>query len=1234
MKFVWITLAAAALALAADDRITAPIDSNQRVPVRGQVHPAARAGIDQGALPPDAEISYATILLQPAPGLETFLAEQQNPSSPEFHKWLTPEQFADRFGLTAGDTVKIAGWLRSQGLQVHDVARGRHWISFSGSSATMSRALRTEFHRINANGKTHFSNTTDPQIPAAIAGVTAGFLGLNDFDPQPASVRSAAQPESNVGTSHFIVPDDLATIYNIAPLYKAGIDGTGVKIAIVGRADISLSDIRAFRKRFNLPPKDPQIVLVGPDPGANSLGDLDEANLDVQWSGAVAPNATIVYVNAKSVNTSLLYAIDQNVAPVLSESFGSCEPASQPGMRVIGQQANAQGITWIAASGDWGAATCDFTSPSEQASKGFSTSFPATLPEVTAIGGTTFNDAGGKYWASSNGPNLGSALSYIPETVMNDTAQIHVLLASGGGASVFFSKPFWQAGPGVPDDKARDVPDVSMNASAVHDGVEVVSAGTLIAVGGTSVGAPIFAGVTGLLNHYLMSKSTISAPGLGNINPTLYRLAQSTTDVFHDVTTGDNKIPCVQGSPSCVDGLLGVAAGPGYDLATGWGSIDANNLVTRWTTGTASTTTLTANPTMYNLGDKIQLTAAVSGSGSVAPAGTVTFISNDVAVGSGTLAGGQVSVSADSRLIAGGSGLITAEYSGDGVYNSSGASVSVALNLPSSGSLVVPSVTPNPVTQSATNWPYTLRLTEKAGVATKLTGFTINGVNNLSAFPNTTIPARGTVAANLAGNNVAVPLNRVYHFAGVDADGRTWSQDLTVPFVGPPGPAFVPKITLTSVPTTVQSNAAAGRACAYSQQLILEETTGFYHLLEQLTVGTTDISNRVLAIFGTDRLGPFATLHGTVCWPASTAPGPKNYQIVAVSEINTASVASVSTTLAPAAANPPSATASPRIVEMLADGASRTGGATVDVKFNGGSPQWTASVYPARAASWLTVSPLSGTGNAQLTVQASGAAISNGIYDATIVIQSTDTVPQANTVRVVFALGQRFDTVIDSVTNAASPNPVGAPGGMLKITGSNLAQRKLTGPLVEGILPLNLDGVSVTINGTVAPIYSIAPSELVVQIPYETSLGSAVLGVNNHGQTAPFVFEVDVTAPELFKTSNGFLSPTSSARPGQTISAFMTGDGDVFPFLPTGASPAPGTTPLNLPGPGLQVGVTVGGVRAPVTFVGVPVNLVGVTQINFTIPAALRPGLHPVVVNVGGVLSTAGTVSVAARAGN
>ena len=430
------------------------------------------------------------------------------------------------------------------------------------------------------DGEAHFANATDVWIPASLDGIVTGIRGLDDFRPKPRRATTARLPEFNASDgSHYLSPDDLAVIYDIQPLYAAGFDGTGQKLVIAGQTDVNLTDLRAFRTEFNLAPKDPQLVLVGKDPGT-SQADLIEAHLDLEWSGAVARNATIIYVYSQNVFESLQYAIDQNLAPVMSLSYGGCEQGSPTSFRTMAQQANAQGITWFNASGDSGAAGCD--AGAVLASQGPAATFPADIPEVTAVGGTEFNEAGGTYWSTQNNANLKSALSYIPEKAWNDTQAGGSLAASGGGASTIYTKPWWQTGSGVPKDNARDVPDVSLTASATHGGYVMYSGGTLLSAGGTSAASPAFAGMVSILNHYLSAKGAISKPGLGNINPALYTLAQNTSGIFHDITAGNNIVPCAAGSKGCVNGSFGYTAGPGYDLATGLGSVDAYNLVTKW----------------------------------------------------------------------------------------------------------------------------------------------------------------------------------------------------------------------------------------------------------------------------------------------------------------------------------------------------------------------------------------------------------------------------------------------------------------------------------------------------------------------------------------------------------------------------------------------------------------------------------------------------------------------------
>ena len=309
---------------------------------------------------------------------------------------------------------------------------------------------------------------------------------------------------------------------------------------------------------------------------------MGEAILDLEAVSAVARNATIIYTYSPNPYDALTYAVDQNLAPVITASFAAsaCNSgvtALRSSYRSIAQQANAQGITWLNGSGDSGAAGCDVDT-SAVATHGLSTTFPAEIPEVTAVGGTEFNEQNGSYWSAANNANGASALSYIPEMAWNDAAVSGGLWSGGGGASAFFAKPSWQTGPGVPNDGARDVPDMALNASKLHDSFYHVVSGSWYGGGGTSFSSPAFAGMTVLLNQYLVAHRAQGTPGVGNLNQMLYGLAQTAPSAFHDITAGNNKMPCQIGTPNCTAGSMGYNAGPGYDLATGLGSVDVANL--------------------------------------------------------------------------------------------------------------------------------------------------------------------------------------------------------------------------------------------------------------------------------------------------------------------------------------------------------------------------------------------------------------------------------------------------------------------------------------------------------------------------------------------------------------------------------------------------------------------------------------------------------------------------------
>jgi subtilase family serine protease len=755
----------AAIGFAAEDRIREPVETINYAPVPGSVSPKTRLYRDVGVLDPATRINGIKLVLIQSDlqhaASEQLLEQQRDPASPEYQNWLTPEQYAERFGVSENDLARISSWLQARGFVVEQVARARNWITFNGTAGQITRTFRAELHRVEIDGvsgkEAHFANTSEAWIPSSLTGIVGSIRGLDDFRPRPQRVKSLLHPEFNSPNgTHYLSPGDLAAIYDIQALYTAGFDGAGQNLVIAGQTDINLADLRAFRAAFNLPARDPQLVLVGADPGADE-GDQIEANLDLEWSGAVARNATIIYVYSQNVFDSIQYAIDQNLAPVMSMSYGGCELESPSSFRALAQQANAQGITWLNSSGDSGAAGCDLDA--QIATQGPAATFPASIPEVTAVGGTEFNDVGGTYWNPLNGLNSVSALSYIPETAWNDTPLGSGLASGGGAPSLVYPKPWWQTGPGVPNDQARDVPDISLAASGAHDGYLMYFRGELMAVGGTSASSPSFAGIVSILSQYLAAKGAISKPGLGNINPALYHLAQNTTGLFHDITVGNNTVPCASGSKGCVTGSFGFNTGPGYDLPTGLGSIDAFNLVTKWTSlppVAGTTITLTATPAAIPSSSTVQLTAAVTSvSGAGSPSGTVAFLAGNNTLGSTALTGSGPTTAATLPVkgasLASGMNTITASYLGN-----STATATVLVTAPDTATPIPTStvVTANPaaIGQSAsTALTATVKQASGANAPTGTVAFATGGTSL-----GTANPVAGVAGLTVKGSSLAV----------------------------------------------------------------------------------------------------------------------------------------------------------------------------------------------------------------------------------------------------------------------------------------------------------------------------------------------------------------------------------------------------------------------------------------------------------------------------------------------
>jgi MYXO-CTERM domain-containing protein len=622
-------------------------------------HPLARPEFDIGPLDPAKRIENLSVIFKLSPqqlhDRDALLADLINAGSPRYHQWLSTADYAARFGAQADDIHRAAAWLAQQGLEVHDVSPLGARLTFSGTVATLQSAFRTEMRRYQVGNQTHYAMSSAPSIPADLADVILGVLGTHDFYPhhvKPSVVRvdpGAVCPNGDTYChGNGLGPPDWAAVYDVNPLYNAtpAINGTGTTIGIVGISEIAQSDINAFRTRFGLPASTVTMNLVpntGVAEGGNGAG--LEAILDTEWSGGIAPDANIVYfytgASDGNVNDAVFYAIEQNVTPILSESFAGCEigetMSDADALQVFGSAANLLGMTYLAASGDDGAAAClDF------GFSGLYVNMPASFPGVTAVGGTEFPTGSLTYVG-------GTATGYSAlEETWNESDSKSSPAAGGGGISVVFSRPSYQSSiptcpivgslpvSGINAANMREIPDLSLTAAASNNGYfiectyspavkDCTAAGgapTIIQIGGTSASTPSFAGVLALVTQ------ATGGGRLGNVNPLLYTLQSTTPTAFHDITLGNNEMQCAPSDPGCpAGGLYGYAAATGYDCATGLGSLDTNNFVQAWKKLTGTSTALTAVPTATTEGGKIALNATVSvnGTNNNNLGGTVTF---------------------------------------------------------------------------------------------------------------------------------------------------------------------------------------------------------------------------------------------------------------------------------------------------------------------------------------------------------------------------------------------------------------------------------------------------------------------------------------------------------------------------------------------------------------------------------------------------------------------------------
>lgn len=730
-------------------RVLGPVNEAQFSTLPNNVLPLAQPRFDRGRVPDGTPSGKMLMILKRSDeqqqALDALLAAQKDPTSPSYHKWLTPEQFAAQFGVADSDLQSVASYLAAQGFQVGRLFKNKMAIEFSGTTGQVNAAFRTEIHSYSVNGKSFNANARAPQIPAALAPVVKGIT-LNNFKPSAATSIQSMVLDRRMGKSHplytdtfnvseAVSPGDLAVIYDIPP----SATGSGVTVGVISDSNVNLSIAANYRTLFGLPASTPTVVVDGVDPGLTA--DANVTTAEIELIGATAPQASVNLYTAADTDLdtgfdfALLRAVNDNNAQVLVFGFESCEaalgPDFNPLVAAVWQQAAAQGISVIAGSGNGGAAECDAAvggaQPPTAASHGLAVNGYASTPWNTAVGTTDFfygptgtvtlNNLGPlfQYWNVNNGGTAGftSAKSYVPEQPWNESYQANnqvvfgsQVLGTGGGVSTVgntdpntgaqsaYPQPSYQAAvAGGVSTTARVIPDVSFfganggngsyymlcldPADCVNGAPDSVQYST--GIGGSGMAASAFAGIAALV---------VQAHGVqGNLNDGLYATYAAAPSAFHDVTAGTNKVACTGGSPNCGgDGYTtGYNAGPGYDAASGLGSVDVAKLLANWQSGRGSGTvtvsiavTKNGNPvkTFTHDDPTVNLVVTVAGGGAGTPTGNVAL--TRTAVGNPTQ--GILALTVDSTghaswpygdiagLLPGGSYSVVARYEGDSNY--------------------------------------------------------------------------------------------------------------------------------------------------------------------------------------------------------------------------------------------------------------------------------------------------------------------------------------------------------------------------------------------------------------------------------------------------------------------------------------------------------------------------------------------------------------------------------------
>jgi subtilase family serine protease len=567
----------------------------------GQV--AALAGKSSYVAPkPSSDVIPMVISLEPPDeaAISREVSELYDPGSANFHQWLTPQAFGQRFGRSQDEIQQTADWIRSHGLEISQIWPNNLSIMFRGTVDAVQQAFGVTIsqYRDETDGRTFYSNDQPPVLPEGLRAITSDLLGLNNAyvyhrgkirnygTASPAVIQSKTAPSGPVKGPHavdssgdfYMAPADFQLAYDVGPLAAAGMQGQGQRAGIVIDQEVSATDAAMYRKQFGLPAANLKNFLV---PGLGALGSDPsgqiEASLDYSSISVMAPEAEIDLVLVPGltlVNTidAEQYIINTLMIPVVNESFGGCENVFySPAEQIVFQQASAEGIAFFASAGD-NAAEC--------VSNEFGVECPACYDSVTSVGGTSYSTI----LVDKNNNLVGiqdeKVWNNAPGSPVNCFGFATGGGGGGGGVSTLVAIPDYQLSAGgfpggVPSlltpsgFQGRLIPDVAMLSADPPTLVFVK--GKAFLVGGTSMASPLWVGMMTLINQ---AKGAVQ----GSPNAELYRLGafqfgSNGPLVFTDITEGNNSIAPLQ--PCLANGVTGYSAAIGYDAVTGWGTFDA-----------------------------------------------------------------------------------------------------------------------------------------------------------------------------------------------------------------------------------------------------------------------------------------------------------------------------------------------------------------------------------------------------------------------------------------------------------------------------------------------------------------------------------------------------------------------------------------------------------------------------------------------------------------------------------